>query len=76
MRVLCLHDSAVRFSGCARNALYATTYLKVKVESAHPHPQQKNPVVGRFPSPISATYESGATSQQRQHRLKGGASRP
>ena len=41
MWVLCLHDSAVRFSGCARNTLYTVTYPEMKVK-ANIHARSKN----------------------------------
>ena len=40
MWVLCLHDRAVRKSGCARTDLYALTYPKINVNS---HTRSKNP---------------------------------
>ena len=40
MWVLCLHDSAVRFSGCARNDLTGITYgkLNVNIQTSHRDP--------------------------------------
>ena len=73
MWFLCLHDSAVRFSGCARNVFYALTYAEINVDS---HTRSKTPWLIVFRTAIAATCQSGTTSQQRQHRLKGGASRP
>ena len=40
MRVLCLHDSAVRFSGFAQKALTGITYAKINVNS---HTRSKTP---------------------------------
>ena len=51
MRVLCLHDSAVRKSGCARNALYATTYAKINVK-ANIHTRSKTPRLSVFHCPF------------------------
>ena len=39
MWVLCLQDSAVRKSGCARKSFYALTYGKLNVNT---HPRSKN----------------------------------
>ena len=41
MWVLCLQDSAVRKSGCARNTLYTVTYPEMKVK-ANIHARSKN----------------------------------